>query len=377
MKIPLSKPYVPKNILASLEKVIRSGILHGNAGSCVRVEELMEERFGFKHVLLTTSGTHSLELSMMLLDAHEGDEVILPSFTFVSTANAVLRAGLTPVFADIDDKTLNISPGDVARLITPRTRAIVPVHYAGVACEMDLLLKLANEGGLMVIEDAAHAIGSTYKGQFLGGVGQMGCFSFHGTKNITCGEGGAFVTNDDSLASRAEIIREKGTNRAQFMKGIVDKYTWVDIGSSYVLSEILAAFLEAELNEFDFIQERRKSIYDFYIDHLRPLEKEGLLQLPVIPSYAESNYHLFHIILPSEEIRNKLMAYLRNAGIDTAFHYVPLHTSPFGSRFARGELPVTDRIASCLLRLPLYPELESSKLAYIIENVRGFFGGLI
>ncbi|MGC8898360.1 MAG: dTDP-4-amino-4,6-dideoxygalactose transaminase [Bacteroidota bacterium] len=373
MKIPLTKPHIPANLLSGLEAVLRTGVLHGNGEVGQRVERWMQQRYGFRHVLLTTSGTHALELAMMLLDAKSGDEAILPSFTFVSTANAVLRRGLVPVFAEIDKETLNISPEDVAKRVTPKTRVIIPVHYAGVACDMDALRSIADEHKLAIVEDAAHAIGASYKGRMLGGIGAMGCLSFHDTKNVTCGEGGAFITNDDRLAARAETIREKGTNRAQFLRGEVDKYTWVDIGSSFVISEILAALLEAQFAVIEEITKRRKTIYEFYLTNLRPLEQRGLLRLPVIPPYAQTNYHLFHILLPTEGIRNALMVHLRNAGIAAAFHYIPLHSSPFGKQFARGELPVTERVSQCLLRLPLYPDLTEAECSYIVEQITKFF----
>lgn len=375
MRIPLSKPYIPQGSVSAVEDVLKRDVLHGDGEICRRVENQMEQKFGFKHVFLTSSCTHALEMAMTLLEAQSDAEVILPSFTFASTANAVVRANLKPVFADIDERTFNISPADIERQITHATRAVIVVHYAGIACEMDDIMELARENSLHVIEDAAHAVGATYKGRMLGGIGDIGCLSFHDTKNITCGEGGAFITGYNTLAARAEIIREKGTNRAQFLRGEVDKYTWVDIGSSFVLSEIQAAILEHQLRAFDYITSQRKRIFEFYTNALRPLEEGEIICLPYVPPYATPNYHIFAILLRTPEIRDALMQSLREQGIEAAFHFVPLHSSPFGKRFFSDALPVTDSVAGRLLRLPLFPDLSEAEMQFVAERVIAFFKG--
>ena len=374
--IPLSKPHISKNALLNITQALLSGKLSGDGAFCKKVEARMRADFSLPNPMLTSSCTHALELSAMLLNATPGDEIIMPSFTFVSSANAFLRCGMKPVFADIDERTLNVSPQSIEQKITPRTRAIMAVHYAGVGCDMDAISGIAKKHGLVVIEDAAHAIGARYKGKPLGAIGDIGCFSFHDTKNVCAGEGGAICMPDKALAERAEILREKGTNRSQFLRGQVDKYTWVDAGSSYILSEILAAFLDSQFDAFEFIQARRKAAHDYYIGSLRESEEKNLLCLPVIPEECETNYHLFYILLPTEEKRNSVMKKLKAEGITAPFHYVPLHSSPFGMKLGNkpGDLTVTENLSSRLIRLPLYPDLTQVECEYVVEKLKEVLG---
>ena len=368
--IVFNKPYVDERVVEYIRQVILAGKLSGDGIVCHEVEEELQKLFNIKHVLLTTSCTHALEVGMMLLDLKSGDEVILPSFTFVSTANAILRAGGTPVFCEINDTTFTLDPKDVEKRITPRTKAIFPVHYAGVSAEMDEILTLAKQHNLFVVEDAAQGVNAKYKGKYLGAIGDMGAYSFHDTKNYVSGEGGAFVTNNEQYAHRAEIVREKGTNRANFLRGEVDKYTWVDTGSSFVLSDILAAVLKCQLQDIEQIQTRRNQIHELYVKGLTDLEQQGKLRLPIIPEYCESNYHIFCVLLRNEAERNKALAKLKEYGVRATFHYVPLHSSPYamdnlGTKDVR--LPVTDRVAGTLLRLPIYPHLTDDEVNYVAE----------
>ncbi len=372
MNIPFNKPYLGNSVLASIKNVLDSGKLSGDGAVCKTVEQRIEQLFHARHALLTTSGTHALETAMMLLNLRPGDEVLTPSFTFVSTANAIIRCGGKPVFCEINNRTLTIDIHDVEQKISQRTKAIVPVHYAGVSAEMDELCAFARAHHCMLIEDAAQGVNAQYKGNYLGTIGDLGAYSFHDTKNYICGEGGALLANDEQLARRAEIIREKGTNRANFLRGEVDKYTWVDLGSSYVLSEILAAVLNDQFNDLETIQRRRETIHRAYMAGLAELEQQEKLRLPIIPDYCLSNYHLFYILLPTEERRNHLLHKLKDAGIGAAFHYIPLHSSPYAQSvlgLKDLKLHVTDTIASTLLRLPLYPQLSDDQVQYIIEQV--------
>jgi dTDP-4-amino-4,6-dideoxygalactose transaminase len=319
-------------------------------------------------------------MATYLLRLKQGDEVIVPSFTFSSTANPVLLAGARVVFADIRGDTLNIDPADIERKITPRTRAIFPVHYAGVACDMDAIMGIAREHGLRVVEDAAHAMNATYKNKYLGTMGDLGCYSFHETKNYACGEGGALLINvdDREIIGRAEILREKGTDRSRFFRGETDKYTWVDIGSSYLPSDILAAFLYAQLEKRDEIQQKRLAAYHFYDGALKPLEQEGLLRLPVIPAYAGHNAHLFYILLRSRMARDMVMQRLKTLGVSALFHYLPLHTSPMGYRlgYRAGDLPVTENVSGRLLRLPLYAGITGEELEHVVSSVKSVVTGV-
>jgi len=307
---------------------------------------------------------------MLVVGIGPGDEVIMPSFTFVSAANAVVLRGATPIFAEIQSATLNLDPDDVARRITDHTKVVMPVHYAGIGCDMDAICEIARDADCYVVEDAAQAIDAKYKGQFLGTIGDIGAYSFHDTKNIICGEGGAFVTSDEALARRAEIIVEKGTNRAAFFRGEVDKYTWVSPGSSYIPSDLLVAMLEVQLAKRAEIKAKRKQVWDAYITALRPLAADGWIELPTVPNECESNYHTFFFHVKTPEMRNECLQHLCGAGIQAAFHYVPLHSSPFGRRTLQNdqELPITDRCSQTLIRLPLYPHL-ADRLADLTERV--------
>lgn len=375
--IPLSKPHVPANAMNNIAAVLASGKLSGDGTWCRKVETRLRTEFHLPNALLTSSCTHSLELAMQLLGAQPGDEVITASFTFVSAANAILRAQLDPVFVDIDPRTLNLDPSHIEAKITPRTRAILPMHYAGVACDMDAIMQIAKRHNVLVIEDAAHAIGATYRGTPLGTIGDIGCFSWHDTKNICSGEGGAITMRDEVRARAAEILREKGTNRAQFFRGEIDKYTWIDVGSSFVMSEILAAFLDAQFDAFEHIQTERARIYNFYVKELRALETAGKLRLPIVPPDCTTNYHLFHVLLPTEQERDRVMKRLREQGISAPFHYVPLHTAPYWKKFNPNQeaLPITENLSARLIRLPLFPDLTQSECETVVDRVTEALGG--
>ena len=337
-----------------------------------RVEARLATMLGTSRVLLTTSCTHAMELALLALGVGPGQEVVCPSFTFVSTANAVLRVGAHPVFADIEPRTLGLDPEDVARRVTSRTTAVMPVHYAGVAPEMQPLLDLARGRGLKVVEDAAQGLGASWRGRALGTLGDAGALSFHETKNVTCGEGGALVLADPDTARRAEIVREKGTNRAAFLRGEVDKYTWVAEGSSYVLSEVLAALLDAQLDKLDAIQTRRAAVVARYRAALAGwAEARGVRLPPDLPDRT-SNHHVFFLLYPDGRLRDAALATLRARGVMAAFHYVPLHSAPHGRTLGGGDvsLPVTDRVAAALLRLPLHPLLTAAETERVIEAVR-------
>jgi dTDP-4-amino-4,6-dideoxygalactose transaminase len=370
MQIPLSIEAIGAEEEAALAEALRGRQITGNGPICHAVQRELQTIFGATHALLTPSCTSALEMAMLALEIGPGDEVILPSFTFVSTANCVMLRGATPIFADICPDTLNIDPVDVARRISKRTRAIIPVHYAGVACEMDALQRIADNYRIALVEDAAHAIDARYKGRYLGTLGDFGCYSFHATKNIVCGEGGALLTDNDALAAKAHIIHEKGTNRAAFLRGQVDKYSWVDVGSSYVLSDLLAAVLRVQLGKREAIRARRGAIWHRYCAGLRPLADQGLLALPVIPPECDSSYHIFFFRVGSTELRDRLLSELRNAGIGAAFHYVPLHSSPFGQSqgWHHDRLPVTDHCSSTLIRLPLYPSMTDRQVTYVLAK---------
>jgi len=369
--IPLSLPWFDER---ERERVARAlaGRVAGDGPFCRQVEGRLESQLGAAHVLLTTSCTHALELALLALGVGPGREVVCPSFTFVSTANAILRAGARPVFADIEDLTLGLDPLDVVRRLTPRTAAILPVHYAGVAPNMHALAEIARAHDLAIVEDAAQGLGASYRGRPLGTLGDAGCFSFHETKNLTCGEGGALVLRDDAVAARAEIIREKGTNRSAFLRGQVDKYTWVAEGSSYVLSDLLAAILDAQLDKQDEIARRRATIAGRYATELAGwAESHGVRLPPRLPD-REPNHHIFHLLLPDEGRRDRLMQHLRERGIQATFHYVPLHTAPHGRTLGEPlALPVTDRVASTLLRLPLHPLMSEDDVDHVVETVQG------
>jgi dTDP-4-amino-4,6-dideoxygalactose transaminase len=367
--IPLNKPFLGREETRAAVQVLESGDLGGNGAIGRALEKYLQGSFAVKHVLLTTSCTHAMEMAMMAMALGPGDEVIMPSFTFVTTATAVVRQGAKPVLAEIDERSFNLDPGSVAERITRRTKAIMPVHYAGQACDMQAIMSLAEEHGLHVVEDAAHGVGARYDGQFLGTIGDAGCYSFHITKNLTCGEGGALVTNDDELFRHCEIIREKGTNRSQFLRGEVDKYTWVDIGSSYVLSDLLAAVLFVQIKKMDEIIEKRRGVWQRYQEGLRELENRGKVILPRLDPKAESSWHIY-ALRTAGETNDRLIASLRQKGVGAAFHFVPLHLSPYGRDHLGcrpGDLPVTERVSCSLVRLPIYPSLAREEQDYVIR----------
>lgn len=367
-------PPIGEQETQALAAALNEGYLVGAGPIGRRVEKQMQEIFGVKHVLLTASCTAALEMAMMVLDVGPGDEVIMPSFTFVSTANCVVLRGARPIFADIDPQTLCLDPTDVARKITPRTKAILLMHYAGGSCDMTTFRRLAHETKLPLIEDAAQVIDATYCGEYLGTLGTVGCYSFHATKNIVCGEGGAFVTNDSVLARQAEIIREKGTNRSAFLRGEVDKYTWVAPGSSYILSDLLAALLETQLEKRTIIKAQRRAVWDLYFQELMPLAEEGKIQLPTIPPEVESNFHIFFLLTQTAKEQQELLIHLKTAGIPATFHYVPLHSSPFGQTVTTPtELPVTNSVAERLVRLPIGTQISEDQACYVVEQVLDFY----
>lgn len=361
--------------IQAVVQALTSGHLVGAGPVSRRVEAQMAEMFGVAHVLLTASCTAALEMAVMALELGPGDEVILPSFTFVSSANCLVLRGVRPVFADICPQTLNLDPADVERRITPRTRAILPVHYAGVSCDMDALQALADRYGLAIIEDAAQGVDATWRGRYLGTLGTIGCYSFHATKNLTCGEGGAFLTNDPVLARRAEIIREKGTNRAAFLRGDIDKYTWVAAGSSYILSDLLAALLEVQLQRREWILSRRRQIWEMYQQALTPLADAGQIELAHNPTEARSNCHIFYLRTRTPDEQEKLLGFMKASGIPAAFHYVPLHTSPFGRALHPDplSLPVTEQAAATLVRLPIGTHISGEQAEYVAGTVLDFY----
>jgi dTDP-4-amino-4,6-dideoxygalactose transaminase len=368
--IALSAPWFDEQETERVRRAL-AGRLAGNGPFGQRVEARLEEMLEVPRVLLTTSCTHALELALLALGIGAGHEVVCPSFTFVSTANAVLRVGARPVFADIDPDTLGLDPRDVERRLSPRTAALLPVHYAGVAPDMDALGALARDRRLRVVEDAAQGLCASWRGKALGALGDAGAFSFHETKNVTCGEGGALALRDPELAQRAEIIREKGTNRSAFLRGEVDKYTWVAEGSSYVLSDVLAALLDAQLDKIADIQARRARVVARYRAELADWASRHGVRLPAELPDRRDNAHLFYLLYPGERERDRALALLKSCGVQAAFHYVPLHSAPHGRAFApREPLPVTDRVAATLLRLPLHPLLADADVARVVDAVR-------
>ena len=374
-QIPFNKPFLVGKELYYIAQSVFSGHTAGDGTFTKKCQALMEEKFGATKILLTHSCTAALEMAAILCEVGPGDEVILPSFTFVSTANAFYLRGAKLVFVDVHQDTLNIDVTQVENAITDCTKIIVPVHYAGVGCEMDTIMDIANRHNLYVVEDAAQGVNAKYKDRYLGTIGDIGTFSFHETKNYICGEGGAIVINNQKFVERAEIIREKGTNRTKFFRGEVDKYTWVDIGSSFLPSDILAAFLYAQLENMEAINNRRRELFDYYYKALIPLVNDGKLRLPYISSECESNSHLFYIILKDEKTRNALMDRLKSRGILAVFHYLPLHLSQVGRSmgYTDGQLPVTESMSGCLLRLPFYYDLTSEGQAEVVSAIKEFF----
>lgn len=358
--IKFNYPYMTGRELWLISQAHANGHLSGDGAFTKKCHQWLEEKIGCRKALLTHSCTGALEIAALLLDLQPGDEIIMPSFTFVSTANAFVLRGAVPVFVDIRPDTLNINENLIEAAITSKTRAICVVHYAGVSCEMDAILAIADRYGITVIEDAAQGIFSSYKGRALGSIGQLGAMSFHETKNVISGEGGALLINDPAYVDRAEIIREKGTNRSKFFRGQVDKYTWVDVGSSYLPGEIIAAFLAAQLEEGDEITRRRLGLWDRYHAWAQKHEMDGRLRRPVVPSHCIHNAHMYYLILPSLEKRTRFIDLVKGKGIGAVFHYIPLHSSPAGKRFGRsiGEMPVTEEVSDRLVRLPLWVGME-------------------
>lgn len=360
MNIPFNKPYLTGKETQYVDQAVNDGHISGNGQYTKLCHSFFQERYKFRKCLLTTSCTDALEMTALLMDIKPDDEVIVPSFTFVSTALAYVRQGAKIVFAESRIDHPGIDENKLEELITPRTKAIVVVHYAGVACDMNIIMEIAEKHNIFVVEDAAQAIDSYYKDKPLGGIGHFGCFSFHETKNIQCGEGGMLVINDERFIKRSEIIWEKGTNRAEFFRGEVNKYGWVDIGSSFLPSDILAAFLYAQLEYLDDIQNQRRSIWDEYYQALKPLSDNGLIRIPNVPVYATNNAHMFYLVMNSCNERDAIIKSLRDKEIHAVFHYLSLHKSPYYQEFYLGEnLLISDLYSDCLVRLPMYYELNS------------------
>jgi dTDP-4-amino-4,6-dideoxygalactose transaminase len=370
-RIPFTRVQLTGHELDYVREAIESRQLAGDGAFTQRCERLLEQMTGCARALLTHSGTGALEMAALLAGVGAGDEVIMPSFTFSSTANAFVLRGAVPVFVDIDARTFNIDPERVAEAVTPRTRAVVPIHYAGNSCDMDALLAIAQQAGAVVIEDAAQALLSTYHGRPLGSLGATAALSFHQTKNVASGEAGALLINDRDLMERAEVVREKGTNRTRFYRGEVDKYTWVDVGSSFLPGELIAAFLCAQLEAATDLTRRRQKIWDLYHAALEPLESGGCLSRPALPTHGHGNAHMYAILLPSVEARSEAIELCRERRISAVFHYVPLHSSPAGRRFGRaaGALPVTDDVSARLLRLPLWPEMTEEDVDFVVASL--------
>lgn len=372
--IPFNRPVLMGNEAKYALQAINDGHISGDGVFTKRCHALLEEILGAPKVLLTTSCTHALEMAALLLDIREGDEVLVPSFTFVSTINAFVLRGARPVFVDIRPDTLNIDETKIEALISPRTRAIVPVHYAGIGCEMDAICDIARRHDLVVIEDNAHGLAGRYKGRLLGTFGALATQSFHETKNFSCGEGGALVISDENFVEQAEIIREKGTDRSRFFRGQVDKYSWVGLGSSYLPSDLLAAFLCAQLEARQEIQQRRRAIWQRYFSDLSSWAQEQNVQMPFVPPHCDSSWHMFHLLMPSLRHRQELIAHLKARDIYAVFHYVPLHLSPMAHRLSpqNAPCPVTERVSDCLLRLPFFNDLSENDQDFVIESVLTF-----
>ncbi|MBN1977012.1 MAG: dTDP-4-amino-4,6-dideoxygalactose transaminase [Anaerolineae bacterium] len=370
-EIPFNKASLCGNELSYVTQALDRGHISGDGFFTRQCHQLLQQTLGVTKVLLTTSCTHALEMAALLLDIQLGDQVIVPSFTFVTTINAFVLRGARPVFVDIRPDTFNLDEAQLERLITPHTRAIVPVHYAGVGCEMDAIIEIAERHGVPVVEDNAHGLFGKYKGKCLGTFGCLATQSFHETKNFTCGEGGALLINDPKYVERAEIIREKGTNRGRFFRGQVDKYTWVDVGSSYLPSDILAAFLYAQLEAREQIQAKRRQVWEYYAEHLRDWAEERGVRLPIVPSHCEQPYHMFYLLMPSLGARSQLILHLKERGILSVFHYLPLHLSVMGQRFGGklGDCPVTEDVSDRLVRLPFYNDLSPEDQDRVIEAI--------
>lgn len=373
-KIPFNRPFAVGKEFEYIRQSIENAHTCGDGPFTRKCHALLEQTLGVPKVLLTTSCTHALEIAALLLNIQPGDEVIVPSFTFVSTVNAFVLRGAYPVFCDIRPDTLNLDENKLEKLITPRTKAIVPVHYAGVGCEMDAILEIAGRYGIAVVEDNAHGLFAKYKGKYLGTFGCLATQSFHETKNFSCGEGGALLINDPQYVERAEIIREKGTNRSRFFRGQVDKYTWVDLGSSYLPSDMLAAYLFAQLEVHEQIHFLRRQIWEYYYEHLQDWAQEHGIRFPIVPDRSDQAYHMFYILMPSLSERQALIAHLKARNIFSVFHYLPLHLSDMGRQFGgqEGDCPVTEDVSDRLLRLPFYNDLTSSDQARVVAAIREF-----
>jgi dTDP-4-amino-4,6-dideoxygalactose transaminase len=374
LRVDFNRPTFMGNELEYMQQAVGNAHISGDGVFTKKCHAFLERELGVSKALLTTSCTHALEMAAMLLKIAPADEVIFPDFTFVSTVNAFVLRGARPVFVDIRPDTLNLDETKVEAAVTARTRAVVPVHYAGVGCEMDSILEIARAHSLAVVEDNAHGLFGEYKGRFLGTFGAMAAQSFHETKNFSCGEGGALLINDPHLAERAEIIREKGTNRSRFFRGQIDKYTWVDIGSSYLPSDLLAAFLFAQFERRESIQEHRRQIWEVYASALKGWAAEHGVQLPHIPQGIRQAYHMFYLLMPALEVRQRFIQYLRERGIYTAFHYLPLHLSDMGQKYGGrpGDCPVTERVSDQLVRLPFHNALTSGEQEQVIEAILEF-----
>ena len=372
--IPFNKPYMAGRELAYIADAVSSGQISGDGPYTKRCHAYLEEALGVPKALLTTNCTHALEMAALLLDMQPGDEVIVPSFTFVSTVNAFVLRGAKPVFIDVRPDTLNLDETQLERLITPRTKAVLPVHYAGIGCAMDVISEIAARHGLMIIEDNAHGLFGRYQGQYLGTFGALATQSFHETKNFTCGEGGALLINDPALIERAEIIREKGTNRSRFFRGMVDKYTWVDVGSSYLPSDVLAAWLWAQFEAKDAIQARRQRLWKRYHAELAAWAEMHDVRQPVVPADCEQAYHMYYLLLPSLAARTALIAHLKANGILAVFHYLPLHLSEMGVKYGGqpGDCPVTEDVSDRLLRLPFFNGMTEDEQTRVIEALYAF-----
>ena len=375
-RIVFNRPSLAGNEQLYISQVIAAGRLSGDNSFTRECHALLENELGVCRALLTTSCTHALEMAALLLDIRPGDEIVATSFTFVSTVNAFVLRGARPIFVDIRPDTLNLDETQLERLITPRTKAIIPMHYAGVGCEMDAILEIGGRHGIAVVEDNAHGLFGKYKDQYLGTFGCLAALSFHETKNFTCGEGGALLINDPRHIGRAEIIREKGTDRSRFFRGQVDKYTWVDLGSSYLPSDILAAFLYAQLEARERIQAKRRAVWEYYHEHLLGWARNQGVRVPFVPIYCEQPYHMYYMVMPSSEQRRAFIAHMRTRGIPSVFHYLPLHLSEMGRRFGGqpGDCPVTEEVSDRLVRLPFHNELSEADQASVVAAVTEYHG---
>lgn len=376
IKIPFNKPFIAGNEIEYIKEAVSSGKISGDGMFSKKCQQFFEKNYGFKKTLLTTSCTDALEMASLLCEINPGDEVILPSYTFVSTANAFALRGAKLVFADSIENIPNINPTEIEKLISPATKAVVTVHYGGIACMMDEIMAIAKKNNVYIIEDAAQAVDSFYKGKPLGSIGELGAFSFHETKNIICGEGGMIAVNRDDMIKRAEIIREKGTNRAAFFRAEVEEYNWVDIGSSFLPSEILAAYLWGQLEHLAEIQEKRLLLWNTYYERLKPLNEKGFIKLPVIPDYATNNAHIFYFLTRDLEERQKLAEYLKDNGVIAVFHYLSLHRSPYYSKkHGKRKLPNADKYSDTLLRLPLFFEMNLDMVDTVVTLIEKFYSG--